>query len=201
MAYANWISPSKTSGSGNDTVSISAASSNTGRSARTTTLTFSAANCENITRTVIQAGKPEFVSCESVVAVEKTGGTVTITGKSNSSLLGFRLGTGDLPVTLPSTYTAAGVTTNLEALITGDPGDSAEFDWSISFDIEENTTLYERIRQIIIVDAAGNSKMCNIAQTAGDPYLTVAPESVNLPYDASTSASFTVTSNTSWSIS
>ena len=44
MAYASWLNPSKTSGSGNDTVNVGANSDNTGRNARSTNMTFKAAN-------------------------------------------------------------------------------------------------------------------------------------------------------------
>ena len=59
MAYAQWLIPSKTQGSGNDTVNVTAGTDNTGRSPRQTAMTFKAANCEDVVRQVIQAGKPE----------------------------------------------------------------------------------------------------------------------------------------------
>lgn len=89
MAYANWLQPSKTSGSGNDTVNVSALSSNTGRNSRSTTVTFKAANCDDVLRTVLQQGKPETSAIQATASSEKTGGTVTITGTSNSSKLTF----------------------------------------------------------------------------------------------------------------
>ena len=60
MAYANWLLPSKTQGSGNDTVDVTAVSNNTGRSSRQTQIAFKAANVADVVRTVIQAGKPEL---------------------------------------------------------------------------------------------------------------------------------------------
>ena len=85
-------------------------------------MTFSAANCADVVRTVIQAGKPETTTIQSTATATKTGGTVTISGTSNSSKLTFTLGTGDLAITLPATYTAAGSTVTNGAAITGDPG-------------------------------------------------------------------------------
>lgn len=52
MAHASWLTPSKISGSGNDTVSVSANANNTGRNARSTTLTFIAVGVSDVVRTV-----------------------------------------------------------------------------------------------------------------------------------------------------
>ena len=95
MAYANWLVPSKTQGSGNDTVNVTAGTDNTGRSPRQTAMTFKAANCEDVVRNVIQAGKPEFVTIQSAKSVSKDGvPTLTIEGTTNSSKLTFSLASG-----------------------------------------------------------------------------------------------------------
>ena len=84
MAYAQWLIPSKTQGSGNDTVNVTAGTDNTGRSPRQTAMTFKAANCEDVVRQVIQAGKPEFVTIQSAKSVSKDGvPTLTIEGTTN----------------------------------------------------------------------------------------------------------------------
>ena len=206
MAYASWLNPSKTSGSGNDTVNVGANSDNTGRNARSTNMTFKAANVADVVRQVTQAGKPEFVTIESAKSVVKGGvATLTITGTSNSSKLTFSLASGGtLPVTLPSNYTANSVSTNNGAAISGDPGASAEFPFSIAFtNIGANPTINERSVQLIVTDNAGNTATCLITQAAGDPVLEVSPESVQLDWNAATqsgSASFSVTSNTNWTV-
>ena len=76
MAYAQWLVPSKTSGSGNDTVNVTAGADNTGRSPRQTTMTFKASGVSDVVRQVIQAGKPEFVTIQSAAAVSKDGVTI-----------------------------------------------------------------------------------------------------------------------------
>ena len=202
MAYANWLSIDTLSGSGNGTINVSASSSNTGRNARSTTFTASAANCDDVVRTVSQSGKPEFVSISATASVSKDGGSVTISGTSNSSKLTFSLGTGGtLDITLPTTYTANSVTTDNGVAITGDPGASAEYAFSITIaDIPANTSIDDLTKQIIVTDNASHTSTCTITQAAGDAYLTVTPASVELPWDASTSGSFSVSSNTSWTI-
>lgn len=200
MAYANWLQPSKLSGSGNDTVNVSALSSNTGRNSRSTTVTFKAANCDDVLRTVLQQGKPETSAIQSTAASESSGGTVTITGTSNSSKLTFSLGTGTLQLTLPSSYTAAGITTNNGAAITGDPGAVQEYNFSIALSVPANGDIQSKSRQIIVTDNAGNAYTCTLTLAAGDAYLTVGQPSGDIPWDASSSVSITVESNTNWTI-
>lgn len=207
MAYSAWLVPSKTSGSGNDTVNVTAGSNNTGRNSRSTNITFSAANVSDVVREVIQAGKPEFVTIQSAASVVKGGvSTLTITGTSNSSELTFSLASGaTLSLSLPSTYTANSVSVNNGEAITGDPGATQEFAFSIAFsDIPENMTVDALTAQLVVTDHAGNTATCTITQAAGDATLNVTPASVQLDWNAyseGTSQSFTVASNTNWSVS
>ena len=205
MAYANWLNPSKTSGSGNDTVNVGANSDNTGRNARSTNMTFKAAGVADVVRQVTQAGKPEFVNIQSAAAVSKSGGTLTISGTSNSSKLTFALASGKtLVLTLPASYTANSIATENGAAISGDPGATAEYAFSITFTgIAENETINTKEAQVIVTDNAGNTATCTVTQAEGDPTLSVTPASVQLDWNAYTeggSASFAVTSNTNWTV-
>lgn len=203
MSYAAWLNPSPTSGSGNGTVSVGALSDNTGRNARSTTVTFTASGVSNVARTVNQAGKPEFVSIQSTAAPGQAGGTLTLTGTSNSSKLTFSKSNDGITLTIPSTYTAAGVSTSNGAAITGDPGASAEYTFSITFTVPANSTISSRTCQITVTDNAGNTSNCTITQAAGAATLSVTPASVDLvwnAYSTSATATFTVTSNTSWEV-
>ena len=202
MAYASWVTPNKTSGSGNDTVSWTG-SAHTGRNSRTTTATFSASGVESKTLTIIQAGKTEFVDMDDTATVAKTGGTVTISGYSNSSKLTFALtGTDNIGLTLPSTYTANSVSTNNGAAITGDPGASQQYAFSITFtNIGANTGTSALTAQLTVTDNAGHTDTCTITQAAGDATLSISPTTINLTAAGVADNSVTVTSNTSWSIS
>lgn len=202
MAYASWVSPDKTQGNGNDTVAWSA-SPHTGRVARQTTAAFAASGVSPKTLTIIQAGKTEFVSFDSATAsVSKTGGSLTITGKSNSSKLTFAL-TGDngIGLVLPSTYKANSVDTSNGIEITGDPGAAQEYVFSITFaNIPENTTISSLLSQLTVTPNSGTAAVCNITQAAGDAYLTISPTEITIPA-AGTAQSVTVSSNTNWTIS
>lgn len=205
MAYANWANPNKTSGNGNDTVSWSA-TAHTGREARQTTATFAASGVESKTLTIIQSGKTEFVSFDSATAaIDKTGGTLTITGTSNSSKLTFALtGTNGIGLTLPSTYKANSVNTNNGTSISGDPGASQQYTFSITFTgIDENTTISSKTSQLTVTPNSGSSaaQTCTITQAAGDAYLTISPNSITIPAAGTPAQSVTVSSNTNWTIS
>ena len=201
MAYASWASPNKTTGSGNDTVAWSA-SVHTGRTARTTTATFSASGVESKTLTITQSGKTEFVDIADTATVSKSGGSVTITGTSNSSKLTFSLtGTNGIGLTLPASYLANSVNTNNGAAITGDPGATQEYTFSITFTgIGENTSVSSLTSQLTVTTDNNTTDTCDITQAAGDAYLTISPTSITIPA-AGTAQNVTVSSNTSWTIS
>lgn len=199
MARPTWTKLSQTSGSGNANVSVSSTSPHTGRVARSGVLTWKAANVTDVPRTVNQAGKPEYVDVDDAASADKAGKVVTISGVSNSKKLTFSLGTGDLSVTLPSSYTANSVSTSNGANISGDPGASAEYHFSITFTVPANTSTTAKTRQIIVTDAAGHQDVCLITSAAGDAYVTVAAGDIDLDY-MGTPVTVAVQSNTSWTI-
>lgn len=199
MAKANWLSVNPTQGSGNANVNVSTQSEHTGRKARTTTLTWKAANVQDVVRNVSQAGKPEYVDIADAASSDKAGKVVTISGVSNSAKLTFSLGTGELQITLPSTYTANSVSTSNGAAITGDPGTSAEYNFSIAITVPANESVEAISRQIIVTDEAGNQDVCLLTLAAGDPYITIAEGTIELDY-LGTAVTVAVESNTTWTV-
>lgn len=199
MAKASWVKTTPSSGSGNATVNVSSNTPHTGRVVRTTILTWKAANVPDVARTVNQAGKPEFVDVADAASAEKTGKVVTISGMSNSRKLTFSLGTGDLSITLPSSYTANSINTSNGANISGDPGASQEFAFSISITVPANTTTAAKTRQIIVTDEAGHQDVCLLTSVAGDAFITIAEGVIELDYLGSAVA-VEVKSNTNWTV-
>lgn len=199
MAKASWAVVNPSQGSGNATVNVSSNAPHTGRNVRTTVLTITAANVEAKTVNVTQQGKPAYVDAQETATAEKGGQTVTISGKSNSAKLTFALGTGNLNVTLPSQYIAAGVNTNNGEAIGGDPGAAAEYDFSIVIGVPANSGTEEVSRQIIVTDGEGHTDTCLLIQAAGDATLVVSKTSIELTYTGE-AVSFDITSNTSWVI-
>lgn len=201
MAKANWLKVDPSQGSGNATVKVSSTAEHTGRKARTTTLTWKAANVQDIVRNVSQAGKPEHVSIAESASADKAGKLVTISGVSNSAKLTFSFGSGNLTdITLPSTYTANSVSTNNGAAISGDPGAAAEYNFSIAITVPANPDIAEKTRQIIVTNEAGDTAICTLRSAAGDAYVTVQEGTIELDY-LGTPVSWSVESNTTWTIS
>lgn len=211
MAKAAWLTVNPVSGNGNATVQ-NMGTVHTGREQRETTVTGVAVGVSpNKTYKVIQKGKPEFVSFTNgaETTVGKAGGTLTITGKTNSSKLNFELVNletravvvGGLKLTLPSKYTAGGVETTNNVAITGDPGAQQEFEFSITFTgITANTTIDELTAAMKVTTAGGQSAQIQIKQSAGDPVFSFGQETITL--EASGAAvSQTIVSNTSWELS
>lgn len=211
MAKAVWLTVKPASGNGNATVQ-NMGTVHTGREQRETTVTGVAVGVSpNKTYKVIQKGKPEFVSFTNgaETTVGKAGGTLTITGKTNSSKLNFELVDletravveGGLKLTLPSKYTAGGVETTNNVDITGDPGAQQEFEFSITFTgIAANTTIDELTAAMKVTTAGGQSAQIQIKQSAGDPVFSFGRETITL--EASGAAvSQAIVSNTSWELS
>ncbi|MCR5714386.1 MAG: hypothetical protein K6F98_05605 [Bacteroidales bacterium] len=198
MSYASWVLPSKTSGSGNDTISVSG-SAHTGRESRSSSITYKATGVADVVQTVLQQGKTEFVTIDATAAVGQQGGTVTINGTSNSSKLTFSLGTGTL-LTLPAAYLAGGVSTPNGAAIAGDPGAAQQYNFSITFTgIDANETVDAIVQQLTVTANGGQTANCTVTQAAGDAVLTVSPASITLDADGSP-VTVTITSNTAWTL-
>ena len=199
MAKANWVKVNPSSGSGNANVNVSSTAEHTGRKARTTTLTWKAANVTDVVRQVSQAGAPEYVDIDDAASSEQTGKVVTMSGISNSTKLTFSLGTGDLNISLPTTYIANSVSTSNGANISGDPGASTAYNFSISINVPANTSITPKSRQVIVTDGAGHQDVCLLTLAAGDAYVTIAEGTIELDY-LGTPVTVEVKSNTNWTI-
>ena len=211
MAKAAWLTVNPASGNGNATVQ-NTGTVHTGREQRETTVTGVAVGVSpNKTYKVIQKGKPEFVSFTNgaETTVGKAGGTLTITGKTNSSKLNFELVDlktravveGGLELTLPSKYTAGGQETTNNVAITGDPGAQQEFEFSITFTgIAPNTTVDELTAALKVTTAGGQTAQIQIKQSAGDPEFAFGQDTITLEASG-VAVSQTIVSNTSWELS
>ena len=210
MAKAAWLTVNPALGNGNATVQ-NTGTVHTGREQRETTVTGVAVGVSpNKTYKVIQKGKTEFASFNdgAETTVSKTGGTLTISGKTNSSKLNFELVDlktravveGGLELTLPSKYTAGGVETTNNVAITGDPGAQQEFEFSITFTgIAPNTTVDELTAALKVTTAEGQVAQIQIKQSAGDPEFAFGQDTITL--EASGAAvSQAIVSNTSWEL-
>lgn len=207
MAKDSWLTVNPMSGKGNATLSNSG-TLHTGRLTRSTTVTASVIG--------LNAGKSYAVnqepSLESIVFdktsfnVSEDASTVTITGKSNSPKITFSLGTGNnIPITLPTTYTANEVETSNGSAIAGDPGAKAEFSFSIAISIPKNT-VGQRVGKILAVGSDVEIKAqatitqatssYTVSYVKGDYIDTINKTSEKVNYGGTATATATLPANT-----
>lgn len=134
-------------------------------------------------------------------AVDKGGGTVTLTGKSNSKKITFSKGTGDIiDANLAAIkFTANGVAATSGTAISGDPGAKAKYSFSLTLTAAANETIEARTQQIIAMADGGQKATATLNQTAGDPFIEVAPTNIDVPQDGST-VQVTVDTNTTFTV-
>lgn len=189
------------SGSGDQAVNFSG-EKHTGRLQRTINLTVTTNGGAKKALVVNQAAAAEVVRSDSPNAsVQKTGGNVTITGKSNSAKLTFAVTPAEengLTLQLPANYTAAGKTTANGAVIVDDPGVAGEFVWSITIsNVPANVTIDELTATLKVTAAGGQTANVTVTQAAGDSTIELDNETINLDVNG-TQQTVNVTSNDSW---
>lgn len=189
------------SGSGDQAVNFSG-EKHTGRLQRTINLTVTTNGGAKKALVVNQAAAAEVVRSDSPNAsVQKTGGNVTITGKSNSTKLTFAITPAKengLTLLLPANYTAAGKTTDNGAVIADDPGADGEFVWSITIsNVPANVTIEELTATLTVTAAGGRTANVTITQAAGDSTIELDKKTINLDVNG-TQQTVNVTSNDSW---
>ena len=189
------------SGSGDQAVNFSG-EKHTGRLQRTINLTVTTNGGAKKALVVNQAAAAEVVRSDSPNAsVQKTGGNVTITGKSNSTKLTFAVTPAEengLTLQLPANYTAAGKTTANGAVIADDPGAVGEVVWSITIsDVPANVTIEELTATLKVTAAGGQTANVTVTQAAGDSTIELDKETINLDVNG-TQQTVNVTSNDSW---
>lgn len=134
-------------------------------------------------------------------AVDKGGGTITLTGKSNSQKITFSKGTGNIIGADIGAikFTANGVEATSGTAIPGDPGAKAKYNFSLTLTAAENETIEARTQQIIATVNGGQRATATLNQTAGDPFIEVAPTNIDVPQDGS-AAQVTVDTNTTFTV-
>lgn len=179
-----FVTVNPVSGSGDQAVNFSG-EKHTGRLQRTINLTVTTNGGAKKALVVNQAAAAEVVRSDSPNAsVQKTGGNVTITGKSNSTKLTFSVTPADengLTLQLPANYTAAGKTTANGAVIADDPGADGEFVWSITIsNVPANVTIDELTATLKVTAAGGQTANVTVTQAAGDSTIELDKETINL---------------------
>lgn len=196
-----FVTVNPVSGSGDQAVSISG-DKYTGRLERTANLIVVTNGGVQKALVVNQAAAAESVTSDRPTAtVAKTGGNVTITGKSNSTKLTFAATPAKengLTLQLPENYTAAGKRTANGAIIADDPGATGEFVWSITIsNVPANVSIEELVAMLSVTAAGGQKAQVTITQAAGDSTLEIDKKTINLDVNGS-AQTVNVTSNDEW---
>jgi hypothetical protein len=134
-------------------------------------------------------------------AVDKGGGNITLTGKSNSQNITFSKGTGAIISAEISAikFTANGVEATSGVNISGDPGAKAKYSFRLTLIAAENETIEARTQQIIAKANGGQKATATLKQTAGDPFIEVAPTKIDVPQNGS-AVQVTVDTNTTFTV-
>lgn len=191
------------SGNGDQAVTVSGEKYE-GRVQRTQQVEFGAeSGSVKKTATINQAAAAEFVEIDPTASVGKGGGAVTINGTSNSAKLTFSLTpdkTHPLTLQIPASYRAAGKATENGAAIADDPGATGGFAFSIVFSgIAANTNINDLVNTLKVTAAGGQTANTVITQTAGDPFLEIDKDVINLNVNG-TSQTINVNANIRWTI-
>ena len=205
-----WLTVTPESGSGNGSLDVSV-TSYSGRESKQMSFRVVGTGGGEGTVNVTQSGLAEFVTFSSGTAeIGKEGGTLQLSGTSNSTALTFGVAEGgSLELTAPPTYKVLERDVNNGEAVPDDPGASATYGWTVSFDVPENMTIGSLTCTVTVADAGGseageNIHSCVVTQSAGDAYVYVGEMnqgsvSITLPAEGG-SDTVQVFSNTDWTV-
>lgn len=200
----NGVVVNPSTGSGDTTLQVKAETANRGnRVAQIATFEVEGAGVAEKKQFVAKhLPADEFIAFDNnSPAVDKGGGTITLTGKSNSTLITFSKGTGDIISANIAAikFTANGAEAISGTAIKGDPGAKAKYSFSLTLTAAANGTIKARTQQIIATANGGQRATTTLNQTAGDPFIEVIPTSIDVPQDGS-AVQVTVDTNTTFTV-
>ena len=200
----NGIVVNPSSGSGDTTLQVKAEVANRGNRI-TQSATFEVEGAGVVEKKQFVAKHlpaKEFIEFDNTKpAVDKDGGTVTLTGKSNSQKITFSKGTGKIiEANIEAIkFTANGAEATSGTAISGDPGAKAKYSFTLTLTAVANETIEARTQQIIATASGGQKATATLNQTAGDPFIAVIPTSIDVPQNGST-VQVTVDTNTTFTV-
>lgn len=203
----NCIVVSPSTGSGDTTLQVKAEMANRGnRLAQTATFEVEGSGVAEKKQFVANhLPADEFIEFDNASpAVDKGGGSVTLTGKSNTTKITFSKGAGDDVIGAGADisaikFTANGASATSGIVIAGDPGAKAKYTFSVTLTAVANETIEARTQQIIATAAGGQKATVTLNQTAGDPFIEVTPIKIDVPQDGS-AVQVTVDTNTTFTV-
>lgn len=200
----NGVVVNPSTGSGDTTLQVKAEVANRGnRVAQTATFEVEAAGVAEKKQFVANhVPAAEFIEFDNVSpAVDKEGGAITLTGKSNTQKITFSKGAGDIIAADISAiqFQANGSNATSGTAISGDPGAKAKYAFSLTLTAAANETIESRTQQIIAMANGGQKATATLNQTAGNPFIEVTPAEIDVPQDGS-AVQVTVDTNTTFTV-
>jgi hypothetical protein len=174
----NWLKLSSVSGTGNQTITVTA-DENTFVSTRTATLTVASPSSVAQTITVIQSGaKPYLSVSDSELSVEKNASSAIIFDISSN--LAWTISSNQSWI-IPSSSSGSGSS-------------------PITLTTLANPTIQSRTASITITAPGFGTKTITVTQAAGDPALTTSTSYVSVKDIASDNSTFFIYANIDWKI-
>lgn len=200
----NGVVVSPSTGSGDTTLQVKAETANRGnRVVQIATFEVEGANVAAKKQFIANhLPAAEFIEFDNKSpAVDKGGGTITLTGKSNSPKITFSKGTGHIISAdiKAIKFTANGAAATSGTDISGDPGAKAKYSFNLTLTAAANETIQARTQQIIATANGGQKATATLNQTAGDPFIEVTPTKIDVPQDGS-AVQVTVDTNTTFTV-
>lgn len=170
-SYLLWVPKT---GTGNAQIKINSVSPYTGRADRSTQVSGKIVGKTNaVTVTVLEKAADEFITPDGLnISATKHGGTIRITGKSNSKILTFTWKTNFGITNVTSFKVNSSTTATSGTAITGDPGATGEYTYVATVVVPKNETINTRSATLEIKgEGASVVKTITITQALGDSYL------------------------------
>jgi len=179
LSGQDWLILSDTTGTGNQTITVSA-SANTPSSERRATITlFMGYDYDTLSVQVVQPREAILTTSTSNLSVAATeGSSATFNVSSNIS------------------WTAASNQMWLSVNPANGTGDG-----TVTVTAEANPTTSNRIATLTVTGNGVSSQTITVTQRAGSATLSISPEVLNVSSANGSTASFSITSNTNWTVS
>lgn len=170
-SYLSWIPKT---GTGDAQIKINSVNPYTGRADRSTKVTGKIVGKSNaVTVTVLEKAAGEFITPDGLaLSAPKEGGTIHVTGKSNSKLLTFTWKTNFGLANVTSFKVNGSTTATSGTAITGDPGATGQYTYDVAIVVPKNYTIKVRPATLEIKGEDSTVlKTITIIQSLGDSYL------------------------------
>lgn len=170
-SYLSWVPKT---GTGNAQIKINSANPYKGRTDRSTAISGKIVGKTNTVRVVvIEKAADEFITPGGLtINVAKDGGTIHVTGKSNSKLLTFTWKTNFGIANVTAFKVNGSTIATSGTAIVGDPGATGEYTYDVAVVVPKNETIIARSATLEIKGEGSTVvKTITITQALGDSYL------------------------------